>query len=348
MSNKKIFSVGLIILAITLGAFWVSTGLNSSDEDIIYLNGKPHDKNHPVPKQEIKQVFEYKWDLPVDSCDGWDQYLWQIRFDPLPQINKPSNIYVKLKSCWEQKTSSIGVHPIYKEGPLFNVYSDENALDYTPFVEPRWLYPIKKGEIYNGTIAIVPRVVGKYRIHIIGIGFETFLNFAFNENGELVHLSDQGIFPKEDLPYHPLITENEVYVKFGGKYVTNLFHITPPLSLHDTSIVNYRVVTKVDYPDGLKIVMRDHKNFSFKMIPGPVAKGDTLRGSFTAVPPRTGENSIGLGIEEPPREGVDPQNDGFSARYYILNDGKLSFISNSSKGSSALFNYYKKKGVQLE
>ena len=348
MSNKKIFSVGLIILAITLGAFWVSLGLNSSDEDIIYLNGKPHDKNHPKPKQEIKQVFEYKWDLPVDSCDGWDTYLWQIRFDPLPELNKPSNIYVKLKSCWEKKSAGVGTHPIYKEGPLFKVSSNENVLDYTPFVEPRWLYPIKKGEIYEGTIAIVPRDIGKYCIHIIGGSFETFIDFAFNENGELVHLSDQGIFPKEDLPNHPLITDKEIYVKFGGTYVTNLFHITPPLSLNDTSIVNYRVVTKVDYPYGLKIVTRDGPNISFEMIPGPVAKGDTLRGSFIAVPPRVGENSIGLGIEEPPREGVKPQNDGFSAYYHMLKDGKLLFISNNPKGYGALINYYRKKGVSLE
>lgn len=348
MNNKKILGRGLIILMITLGAFWIATGLNSSAEEVIWLRGKPQDTIHTEPKQEIKQVFEYKWDLPVDSCDGWDSYLWQIKFDPLPQVNKPSNIYVKLKSCWEMKTSGIGSHPIYKEGPLFSISSDENALDYTPLVEPRWLYPIKKGEIYEGTIAIVPRDIGKYRIRIIGVGFETFLNFGFNEKGELVHLSDRGIFPKSDLPNHPAITENEIYVKFGGTYVTNLFHITPPLSLHDTSTVNYRVVTKVDYPDGLKIVTRDHHNIKFKMLPGPITKGDTLEGSFKVLPSQAGWNSIGLGIEEPPRDGVKPKNDSFSAQYHLLKDGKLLYVVKSQEEYEAFYKYYKKKGVELE
>lgn len=265
----------------------------------------------------------------------------------MPELNKPSKIYVKLKSCWEMKTSHAGVHPIYKEGPLFRVYSDENILDAPQLVEPKWLYPIKKGEIYEGSITIVPRDVGLYRICFFEPDGPCF-NFGFNENGELVHLSDRGSFPKTDMPNHPLITEKDIYVKFKGTYVTNLFHITPPLSLHDTSTVNYRVVTKTDYPNGLKIVTRDDRNISFKIVPGPVNKGDTLEGSFKAVPPRRGKNSIGLGIEEPPKEGNKPKNDSFSAQYHLLKDGKLLFITKGQKEYGALFNYYRTKGVQLE
>lgn len=339
MSSKKILGTGLIILMITLGAFWVSTGLNSSDEEVIWLTGKPQDTIPAEPKPEIKQVLEYGWNWSLDSCTGEFPFFYQVRFDPLPEINQPSKIYVKLKSCWEWKKN--------EEPPNIFVIAGEEIMDFTQ-LEPKWLPPIKKGDIYEGSITIVPREIGTYGIVIALITGDARFHFGFHDNGELAYISNRGSIRISDMPHHPLITESEIYVKFNGKYVTNLFHITPPLSLHDTSTVNYRVVTKVDYPDGLKIVMRDHKNFSYKMIPGPVAKGDTLRGSFIAVPPRVGENSIGLGIEEPPREGVDPQNDGFSALYYILNDGKVSFISNSRKGFGALFNYYKKKGVQLE
>jgi hypothetical protein len=353
MNNKKRLGLSLsVLLVILLGVFFVLPQLIFSDGQKIKVTvEKPPELDkyitkHEPPKQEIKQVFEYKWDLPVDSCDGWDSYLWQIKFDPLPQVNKPSNIYVKLKSCWEMKTSGVGSHPIYNEGPLFRVSSDENALDYTPFVEPRWLYPIKKGEIYDGTIAIVPREIGKYRLHIIGGRFETFLNFGFNEKGELVHLSDRGIFPKNDLPNHPAITENEIYVKFGGTYVTNLFHITPPLSLNDTSTVYYRVITKDYYPDGMKIVTRDVK-ISFKMLPGPITKGDTLEGSFKVVPSRSGANGFALDIEEPPREGVKPKNDRFIARYHLDKDGKLLYIVKTQKESKIFYEYFKKKGVTV-
>ena len=140
----------------------------------------------------------------------------------------------------------------------------------------------------------------------------------------------------------------EIYVKFNGQYVTNLFHITPPLSLNDTSTVYYRVITKDYYPDGMKIVTRDHHNFSFKMLPGPITKGDTLEGSFKVIPPRVGWNSIGLGIEEPPREGVIPKNDTFSVQYHLLKDGKLLYIVKSQKEYNTFFEYYRKRGMDLE
>jgi len=338
MNNKKILGVGLIILMITLGAFWVSTGLNFSDEEIIWLNGKPAgvDTIHTEPKQEIRQVFEYQWDMPLDSC-GLSPFLRQIRFDPLPEVNKPSKIYVKLKSCWGGA----------KEPPNIFVIAAEETMDFTQ-LEPKWLPPIKKGDTYEGSIAITPREIGRHGITIALITGEARFQFGFSENGDLAHLSEWRSLPISDLPNHPAITDKEIYVKFNGNYVTNLFHITPPLSLNDTSTVYYRVITKDYYPDGMKIVTRDHHNIKFKMLPGPITKGDTLEGTFKVLPSQAGWNSIGLGIEEPPRDGVKPKNDSFSAQYHLLEDGKLLFIAKGQKGYGALFNYYKKKGVPLE
>jgi len=342
MNNKSRLGLGIIILMITLGAFLVLPGLNFSNGQIKWPVKRPHIPGKDTtykpepPKQEIRQVFEYGFELPIDSCKG-GAFLSQIRFEPLPQLNKPTKIYVKLKSCWETT----------KVVPRFDVRGNEESLDYTQ-LEPKLLPPIKKGDVYEGEITIIPRDIGKYLLHIFMVIGGVDVKFGFNESGELVHLSNKGFFPKTELPNHPIISDKEIYVKFKGTYVTNLFHITPPLSLNDTSTVNYRVVTKTDYPDGLKIVTRDGPNISFEMIPGPVAKGDTLRGSFTAVPPRVGWNSIGLGIEEPPEEGVKPRNDSFSAQYHLLKDGKLLFIAKSQKGYGALINYYRKKGVSLE
>jgi len=341
MNNKKILGMGLVILMITLGAFWVSTGLNFSDEEIIWLDGKPAgiDTIHTEPKQEIRQVFEYRWDQPVDSCSGSYPFFWQVRFDPLPEVNKPTKIYVKLKSCWEWKTDD--------EYPNIFVIADEDGMDFTQF-EPTLLPPIKKGDIYEGSITIIPRDIGSHGIGIALITGEARFYFGFDEDGKLVHLSDRGGFPKSDLPFHPAITDKDIYVKFNGQYVTNLFHITPPLSLNDTSTVYYRVITKDYYPDGMKIVTRDHHNFSFKMLPGPITKGDTLEGSFKVIPPRVGWNSIGLGIEEPPREGVIPKNDTFSVQYHLLKDGKLLYIVKSQKEYENFFEYYRKRGMDLE
>jgi len=340
MSNKTKFVLGLaVLLVFTFGILWISPGL-------IFSNGQKNPvtaerpnipvTKHEPPKQEIKQVFEYKWDMPLDSC-GRSPFLRQIKFDPLPEINKPSKIYVKLKSCWETT----------KESPNLFVIADEGNMDFTQ-IEPRWLPPIKKGDIYEGSITVIPREVGIHGIVIALITGEASFYFGFNESGELVHLSNRGGFPKNDLPNHPLITDKEIYVKFNGQYVTNLFHIVPSLSFGDTSTVYYRVITKVDYPEGLKLITRDDKNIDFKMLPGPINKGDTLEGSFMAVPPRVGWNSIGLGVEEPPRQGIKPKNDSFSAQYNLLKDGQLLFIAKGQKAYETFFNYYRKKGVQLE
>lgn len=359
MSNKKRLGLGLIvILVITFGVFLILPRLIFSDDEelrksITVTAKKPPElekyiTKHEPPKQEIRQAFENEggWDLPLDSCGGYG-FLYQIRFDPLPEVNKPTKIYVKLKSCgnWDIRSEE-AQQPPYIQDPRFIVHAGEEIMDFTE-LEPKWYRPIKKGDIYEGSITIVPREIGRHGICIAGQGIgQICFYYGFDEDGKLVHLSDRGGFPKSDLPFHPLITDKEIYVKFNGQYVTNLFHITPPLSLNDTSTVYYRVITKDYYPDGMKIVTRDGK-ISFEMLPGPITKGDTLEGSFKVVPPRLGANSFALDIEEPPREGVKPKNDRFLARYHLDKDGKLLYIVKTQKESKIFYEYFKKKGVTV-
>ncbi|HVP35552.1 MAG TPA: hypothetical protein VMT04_01020 [Terriglobales bacterium] len=299
------------------------------------------------PKLEVRQIFDYGIAWPADSCKE-RTFLGEIRFEPAPQLNKTSKIYVRLKSCCDFVKKPESVTRKQRNDIVINVHADENLIDFTQ-LEPKWFPPIKKGDIYEGSITIVPREIGTHGICIFIQEFGEFcFNFGFYENGQLAYISDRGSIRISDMFNHPAITDKETYVKFDGKYVTNLFHIYPPLSLKDTSTVDYRVVTKVDYPEGLKLVTRDGSNISFKMIPGPINKGDTLTGSFKEVPPRVGWNSIGLGIEEPPREGIRPRNDSFSAQYNLLKDGKLLFIAKGQEEYNTFFNYYAKKGVQLE
>ena len=357
MSNKTKFVLGLtVLLVFILGILWLSPSLilsngqkDSEGKLKIIIPGLDTLPPSPPPKQEVKQVMEYKWDMPADSCRGPENYLWQVRFEPLPEINKPSKMYLKLNACWDEKSAREGVAPIYKEGNFFTVHSDENSLDFTQLDKPRWPFPVKKGEIYEASATIVPRDIGVYQIGILGGYLEIRINFGFDEDGKLVHLSDVDIavFPKTNLPNYPPITDKELYVKFSGKYVTNLFHIVPPLSFGDTSTVYYRVVTKVDYPEGLKLITHDGRNIDFKMIPGPISKGDTLQGSFKVVPPHVGRNGIALRIEEPPKEGVIPKNDGFTAQYNLLKDGKLLYIVKNQKEYNIFNKYYKSKGVQV-
>jgi len=347
MNNKKRLGLNLsVLLVILLGFFWYlpnfifTNGQPAVDE--VYKKIKklniPKTKHEP-PKQEIRQVFENRggWDLPLDSCGGYG-FLYQIKFDPLPEVNRPTKIYVKLKSCgnWDIIPEE-AQQPPYIQDPRFIVHAGEEIMDFTE-LEPKWYRPIKKGDIYEGSITIVPRVIGRHGISIAGQGVGA-LRFQFG--------FDRGSFPISDLPNHPAITDKDIYVKFNGQYVTNLFHITPPLSLNDTSTVYYRVITKDYYPDGMKIVTRDHHNFSFKMLPGPITKGDTLEGSFKVVPSRSGANSFALGIEEPPREGVKPKNDRFIARYHLDKDGKLLYIVRTQKESKIFYEYFKKKGVTV-
>ena len=353
MKDRFVLS-SIILLMIMLGIFWVLPGL-------IFSNGQKIDVTAPrpnfpgidtthkpePPKLEVRQIFDYGLEWPADSCRE-RTFLGEIRFESAPQLNKPSRIYVRLKSCCDFMMKPESVPRMHRNDIVMNVYADENLIDFTQ-LEPKWFPPIKKGDIYEGNITIVPREIGTHGICIFIQELGRFcFNFGFYENGELAYVSDRGSIRISDMFNHPAITEKETYAKFDGKYVTNLFHIYPPLSLNDTSTVDYRVVTKVDYPEGLKLVTRDGANISFKMIPGPINKGDTLTGSFQAVPPRVGWNSIGLGIEEPPKEGIMPRNDSFSAQYNLLKDGKLLFIAKGQEEYNTFFNYYRKKGVELE
>jgi len=351
MSNKDKFVLSsIILLMIMLGIFCVLPSLifSNGQKNLVTaerpnIPGEDTTRRPEPPKQEIRQVFERRWNFPLDSCNGSFPYFWQIRLEPLPQINQASKIYVSLRSCWDLPIIPEGAATVDKWEPQPEVRADESALDISPLM-PQWHRPIKKGDIYEGSMTIIPRDIGRYKIFILGL----FLNLGFDENGNLVHLSDRGSFPISDEPNHPVITDKEVYVKFDGKYITNLFRIYPPLSLKDTSTVDYRVVTKVGYPEGLKLITSDGDNIGFKMLSGPINKGDTLRGSFKAVPPRVGWNVIGLGVEEPPSQGIKPRNDDFSAQYNLLKDGKLLFIAKGQKGYRTISSYYAKKGVQLE
>ncbi len=350
MNNKTKSILGLsVLLLFVFVIFWALPGLilsngqkNPVTAERPYIPGEDTTSRPEPPKQEIRQVFERRWNFPLDSCNGSFPYFWQIRFEPLPQINQPSKIYVSLRSCWDLPIMPEGATTVDKWEPLPEVRADESALDISPLM-PQWRRPIKKGDIYEGIMTIIPRDIGRYKIFLFGL----FLNLGFDENGKLVHLSDRGSFPISDVPNHPAITDKEIYVKFDGKYTSNLFHITPPLSLGDTSTVHYSVVTKVDYPEGLKLITHNGRNIDFKMMPGPISKGDTLQGSFKAVPPHVGRNSIDLGIEEPPKEGVKPKNDSFTAQYNLLEDGKLLYIVKNQKEYDIFNKYYKSKEVQV-
>lgn len=355
MNNKTKFVLGLtVLLVVILGIFWVLPGsIFSNGQKIDVMAPRPNfpgiDTTHKPepPKLEVRQIFDYGIAWPADSCKE-RTFLGDIRFEPAPQINKPSKIYVRLKSCSDFEMKRESVPSGYRHDVVINVYADENLIDFTQ-LEPKWFPPIKKGDIYEGNITIVPREIGTHGICIFIQEFGEFcFNFGFYENGELAYISDRGSIRISDMYNHPAITEKETYVKFNGKYVTNLFHIDPPFSLGDTSTVYYSVVTKVDYPEGLKLITHNGRNIDFKMMPGPISKGDTLQGSFKAVPPHVGRNGIALRIEEPPKEGVKSKNDSFSAQYNLLKDGKLLFIVKGQKAYETFFDYYRKKGVELE
>jgi hypothetical protein len=131
----------LIILVITLGGFWILPGLIFSNGQgkytRPYIPGTDTTKEIELPKQEIKQVFDYGFELPIDSCKS-GAFLAKIYFEPLPQLNKPTKIYVKLRSCWETT----------KEVPIFDVRGNEESLDYTQ-LEPKLLPPINHPQRYR-------------------------------------------------------------------------------------------------------------------------------------------------------------------------------------------------------
>ena len=267
---------------------------------------------HEPPQVGIHQVFDRGFDKPLDSCKGW-AFLSKVIFDPLPELNKPTHVLVKLKACYssekEIRTSVSGTFA---------------SMDCSQTTSQILTPSITKGETYEWDLVIVPRDIGVYQLVLTCAGEQFTHGFAFDESGKLAYLDrmfDQSFNP---LPNHPALNDKEIVVWDGNAFFRNVFHVVPPPSVNDTSVVSYKIIALQDYPEGAKVTL--HRARWWR---GPIEGGDVYEGSFVLVPKTAGGHSEIISLyETTATKGRPPIRYAKFTLFYILDeDGKLKFIA---------------------
>ena len=267
---------------------------------------------HERPQVGIHQVFDRGYDRPLDSCRGWP-FLSKVVFEPLPELNKPTHVRVKLKACYssekEIRTSVRGTFA---------------SMDCSQTTSQILTAGITKGETYEWDIVIVPRDIGVYQLVLTCAGEQFTHCFAFDESGKLAYLDrmfDQTFNP---LPNHPALNTEEIVIWGSNSVFRNVFRVVPPPSLNDTSVVSYKITALRRYPAGVRVSHGKPERWR-----GPIKGGDVCEGSFVLVPKAVGGHTELLIIRDIlPTGGRPPITFATFTLFYILDeDGDLKFIA---------------------
>jgi hypothetical protein len=247
--------------------------------------------------QEIKKVINYGWDVGDEDQYMQRGFIAQITYESLPEVNKTSRIFVKIRSKFR-----------HENAPGFMIRNYEWAADYTQ-LEPEWKPPLDPDYVYEGSFTLTPREIGGYAFQIRALG-EPFrrstrhrfdLYMVIDESGKAIHFSDRPCYC-EGLPSHPPIGDDQVFIKsYPLSDFRGSFRIVPPLSLNDTSTIYVEVESRCYCPEGVQFYFRLSSNLDMITIPpswvGEVNEGDVYKDSFKIVPTTTELAFLWLDIE---------------------------------------------------
>ncbi len=289
---------------------------------------------------EIKKTIDYGWGLGQKDPHWKRGFTGQITVDSLPELNKTTKIFVKIKckTYWES-------------APGFRVRGYEESMDYTQ-LEPEWLPPITPEDVYEGSFTITPREIGTFclRIRAWGDAFGgnssnvfTFF-FTIDESGKTTHFSniEDHEYMANGLPAHPPIQDNQVNIRYtSGMDFSNSFRIAPPPKVNDTSTVYFELVSNRYCPKGVQLSLRLSPNLEMFSLPsswvGEVKEGDVYKDSFEIVPKTTDLAFLHLEATaySPSKEVLDKRR-GRAQRIFNLwfafgTSGKVNYIGRVGK-----------------
>ncbi len=290
-----------------------------------------------IHHREIKSIINYGWDLGKDDPNRRRAFVAQITYDSLPEVNKTSRIFVKIRS-----------KSPHEDAPRFMVRVFEWAADYTQ-LEPEWEPPIDPDYIYEGSFTITPREIGPIVLSIVPWG-EAFrgstrhrfnLCIIFDESGKAVNFSNTPCH-YNGLPSHPPIGDDQVFIRsYSFSDFRGSFRIVPPLSLNDTSTIYAEVESRSYCPEGIQFYFRLSSNLDMITVPpswvGEVNEGDVYKDSFKIVPTTTELAFLWLDIEcsSASKEAPDKKrvnvHETFELHFSFDASGKLDYVGRENK-----------------
>jgi hypothetical protein len=275
--------------------------------------------------EEVKDTIDYQWGVQLneEQIKGCP-YSAQFIFESLPELGKTAIVDVKLQAhqfCYQEPRLGI-MRTWNRAGKLGPFECSE--------IEPRWVPPIKKDDIYQGKFSFKTDKPGDYVMAIQVTTsractespeqiFHIFL--SFDDSGKLLKLHG-----REDRHGSDRIILN--YEE--GEIIGNLRIISPP-SLNDTSRVFYGITVRNPVPRDLRISLTGSEGLDIKEMPekwsGVISSGYRYKGGFKILPSRTGEGYFVLTVEEVPQVATSvSRKKDFKVIFNLDEKGKLKSI----------------------
>lgn len=275
--------------------------------------------------EEIRDTITYQWGVQLneEQIKGCP-YSAQFIFESLPELGKTTTVDVKLQAhqfCYQEPRLGI-MRTWNRAGKLGPFECSE--------IEPRWVPPIKKDNIYQGKFSFKTDKPGDYVMAIQVTTsractespeqiFNIFL--SFDDSGKLLKL--QGRKDRHG--------DDRIILNYEEGDITCDMRIIPPPSLNDTSRVFYGVTVKEPVPRDLSISLLGSEGLTIIEMPeklsGVFSAGYRYKGGFKILPSRVGKGYFILRVEEVPQVATSvSRKKDFKVIFSIDEKGKLKSI----------------------
>jgi len=275
--------------------------------------------------EEIRDTITYQWGVQLneEQIKGCP-YSAQFIFESLPELGKTTSVDVKFQAhqfCYQEPR--LGIMRTWNRAGKLGAFECSE-------IEPRWVTPIKKDDIYQGKFSFKTDKPGDYVMAILVTTsractespeqiFNIFL--SFDDSGKLLKLEGRKDRRGDD----------RIILNYEEGEITCDLRIIPPLSLNDTSRFFYGVTVKEPVPRGLSISYLGSEGLYMEEMPekwsGVISSGYRYKGGFKILPSRVGQGYFILKVEEVPQLATSvTRKKDFKVIFNLDEKGKLKSI----------------------
>jgi len=331
MVNAEMKLLNLVLVAITTCAIFSKAGLCETRPESI-----------PI----VENPISFNWGKPLDWESGTGGYVpiyAKFWFQELPSFQRT----IALNLSFQAKKD-------FKQSIVIGMFGRAESFDVIP-TETIWQGPIQKGDIYETSVNLLCREIGRYFLkavlayegkHLFDFGVQWFLD----SNDNVYHLSSRPMLVVDEesnrLPLNYL--KDELVMKYryhlqGDPKEREGFHsmisIKPIPSLNDTVDVIYSVEATNNFPNGVQMKLIATSNLAVVEMPknwtGNVKKNDVYEGVIKVIFKTPGESYLKIkadGYSVNPSDGDTDHHTKWAEIYFqIGEDGKLLYAGRKDK-----------------